>query len=133
MSLSPGTTFGAFEISGLLGVGGMGEVYRARDTKLGREVAIKVLPEVFAKDKDRLARFEREARLLAQLNHKTGTTTISSPKQVAVRIFATHDCRALRSSRRRRCPHRRSTGFRGFRVGWSLRSNRGQVEQPNAR
>ena len=69
MTLSPGTTLGSFEISDLLGVGGMGEVYRARDTKLGREVAIKVLPEVFAKDKGRLARFEREAKLLAALDH----------------------------------------------------------------
>ena len=69
MTLSNGTRLGSFEISGLLGVGGMGEVYRAKDTKLGREVAIKVLPEVFAKDKDRLARFEREAKLLASLDH----------------------------------------------------------------
>ena len=69
MALNPGTTLGSFEISGLLGVGGMGEVYRARDTKLGREVAIKVLPEVFAKDEGRLARFEREAKLLAALDH----------------------------------------------------------------
>ena len=69
MTLSPGTTLGAFEIGSLLGVGGMGEVYRARDTKLGREVAIKVLPEAFSKDKDRLSRFEREAKLLAALDH----------------------------------------------------------------
>ena len=69
MALNPGTTLGSFEISGLLGVGGMGEVYRARDAKLGREVAIKVLPEAFAKDEDRLARFEREAKLLAALDH----------------------------------------------------------------
>jgi serine/threonine-protein kinase len=69
MSISPGTSLGSFEISGLLGVGGMGEVWRARDSKLGREVAIKVLPEVFAKDKDRLARFEREAKTLASLDH----------------------------------------------------------------
>ena len=69
MALNSGTRIGAFEITGLLGSGGMGEVYRARDTTLGREVAIKVLPEAFALDPNRLARFEREAQLLASLNH----------------------------------------------------------------
>ena len=69
MTLASGSRLGSYEISSLLGVGGMGEVYRARDTKLGREVAIKVLPQVFAENKERLARFEREARLLASLNH----------------------------------------------------------------
>ena len=69
MALTPGTRLGVFEITGLLGKGGMGEVYRARDSKLGREVAIKVLPEDFAKDPDRLARFEREAQMLAALDH----------------------------------------------------------------
>ena len=69
MAVSPGTQLGSYEILSHLGSGGMGEVYRARDTKLGREVAIKVLPEAFAKDPERLARFEREARLLASLNH----------------------------------------------------------------
>ena len=64
-----GRTIGAYQLQGLLGAGGMGEVYRARDTKLGRDVAIKVLPEVFTTDPQRLARFEREARLLAALNH----------------------------------------------------------------
>ena len=63
------TKLGHYEISTLLGKRGMGEVWRARDTKLGREVAIKTLPEEFAKDADRLARFEREAKLLASLNH----------------------------------------------------------------
>ena len=63
------TKLGHYEISTLLGKGGMGEVWRAKDTKLGREVAIKTLPEEFAKDADRLARFEREAKLLASLNH----------------------------------------------------------------
>jgi eukaryotic-like serine/threonine-protein kinase len=64
-----GRQLGAYRVDSLLGAGGMGEVYRARDTKLGREVAMKVLPPVFASDANRLARFEREARLLATLNH----------------------------------------------------------------
>src|SRR5438093_9986584 len=69
MSLSPGTRLGPYEILAPLGAGGMGEVYRARDPRLGREVAIKVLPDALALDAERLARFEREARLLAALNH----------------------------------------------------------------
>jgi len=69
MRLSPGTQLDRYEIVESIGAGGMGEVYRARDTKLGRDVAIKVLPEEFSQDKERLDRFEREARLLAQLNH----------------------------------------------------------------
>jgi Tol biopolymer transport system component len=67
--LNPGERLGHYEIRGLLGVGGMGEVYRAADQRLGREVAIKVLPHRVADDPDRLARFEREARMLASLNH----------------------------------------------------------------
>ncbi len=69
MSLPPGTRLGPYEILSPLGAGGMGEVYRATDTKLQREVAIKVLPGDFTKDRERLARFEREAQLLAQLHH----------------------------------------------------------------
>ena len=69
MALNPGTKLGAYEILSTLGSGGMGDVYRARDTKLGREVAVKVLPESLARDPERVARFEREARLLASLNH----------------------------------------------------------------
>ena len=69
MALSPGTRIGVYEVVGSLGAGGMGEVYRARDTRLGRDVALKILPPVFVSDPDRLARFEREARLLASLNH----------------------------------------------------------------
>ena len=69
MPLTPGTMLHTHEILAAIGAGGMGEVYRARDTKLGRDVAIKVLPEAFSQDKERLARFEREARLLASLNH----------------------------------------------------------------
>jgi eukaryotic-like serine/threonine-protein kinase len=68
-SILTGRRLGAYEILGVVGIGGMGAVYRARDTRLGREVAIKVLPRVFSTDPDRRARFEREARLLAALNH----------------------------------------------------------------
>jgi eukaryotic-like serine/threonine-protein kinase len=69
MSLSPGTKFGPYEILAPLGVGGMGEVYRARDTRLGRDVAIKILPESFSDGGDRLRRFEQEAQAVAALNH----------------------------------------------------------------
>ena len=69
MALAPGARIGGYEIISPLGVGGMGEVYRARDTQLRREVAVKVLPEAVSHDGDRLARFQREAELLAALNH----------------------------------------------------------------
>ncbi len=69
MSFAPGTRFGAYEITELIGAGGMGEVYRARDSKLGRDVALKVLPETNRLDPESVQRFEREARLLASLNH----------------------------------------------------------------
>jgi serine/threonine protein kinase len=69
MALATGTRLASYEILSPLGAGGMGEVYRARDTKLGRDVAIKVLPAEFAQDADRMARFAREAQVLASLNH----------------------------------------------------------------
>src|SRR5688572_10908328 len=69
MSLAPGTRFGSYEVAGQIGVGGMGEGYRARDIKLARDVALKVLPDSLATDPDRLARFQREAHVLASLNH----------------------------------------------------------------
>jgi eukaryotic-like serine/threonine-protein kinase len=69
VTLTAGTRLGSYEVLNLLGAGGMGEVYRARDTKLGRDVALKVLPEAFTLDADRLARFKREAQVLASLNH----------------------------------------------------------------
>ena len=68
-AVTPGSRLGSYDILSAIGKGGMGEVWKARDTKLGREVAIKTLPEEFARDGDRLARFEREAKLLASLNH----------------------------------------------------------------
>ena len=69
MAVSPGKQLGSYEVLSHLGSGGMGDVYLARDTKLGREVAIKVLPDAFAQNPERLARFKREAKLLASLNH----------------------------------------------------------------
>lgn len=69
MPLTPGTRLGRYEITAAIGAGGMGEVFRARDTKLNRDVAIKVLPAAFADDPERLARFTREAQTLASLNH----------------------------------------------------------------
>ncbi len=69
MTLSAGTSLGHYEVVASLGAGGMGVVYLAHDPKLDRDVAIKVLPEVFARDRERLLRFEREAKLLASLNH----------------------------------------------------------------
>jgi serine/threonine protein kinase len=82
MTLGPGTKLGPYEIAGAIGAGGMGEVYRARDTRLGREVAIKVLPASFASDPERLRRFEQEARAVAALNH---------PNILAIHDIGTHD------------------------------------------
>ena len=87
MPLSAGTRLGAYEIAAAIGAGGMGEVYRARDTKLNRDVAIKVLLPAVADDPDRLARFSREAQVLASLNH---------PNIAAIyRLEDTGDVRAL--------------------------------------
>jgi eukaryotic-like serine/threonine-protein kinase len=88
-----GQTLARCRITFAIGAGGMGEVYRATDTKLGREVAIKRLPEAFASDPARLARFEREARLLASLNHPSiahlyGLETASLPDGTSVRLIA---------------------------------------------
>src|SRR5262249_31928167 len=69
MSVNVGTRLGSLEITAVLGKGGMGEVYRARDTKLKRDVAIKILPDEFSRDADRVSRFQREAEVLASLNH----------------------------------------------------------------
>ena len=77
MTLVAGTKFGPYEIQSPLGAGGMGEVYRATDTKLGRDVALKVLPGEMAQDPERLARFRREAKALAQLDHPNIVTIYS--------------------------------------------------------
>src|ERR1700719_1666476 len=82
MTLRSGTRLGPYEIQSPLGAGGMGEVYRARDTRLERDVAIKVLPEALADDADRLRRFEQEARTIAALNH---------PNILGIHDIGTHD------------------------------------------
>ena len=86
MPLRPGTILGPYEVTAKIGEGGMGEVYQARDTKLDRDVALKVLPEAFTPDPDRLARFEREAKVFASLNH-TNIGHISGASGVASRVF----------------------------------------------
>ena len=78
MTLAAGAKLGPYEITGAIGAGGMGEVYRARDAKLGRDVALKVLPEAFARDAERMARFQREAKVLASLNHPNIATILRS-------------------------------------------------------
>src|SRR6266446_1978233 len=82
MTLAAGTKLGRYEIRSKIGEGGMGEVYRARDTKLNRDVAIKVLPAAFSQDEDRLRRFEQEAQAASALNH---------PNILAVYDVGTHD------------------------------------------
>ena len=69
MALQVGSRLGHYDVTALVGEGGMGQVYRATDTQLGRDVALKTLPDAFAADPDRLARFQREAQVLASLNH----------------------------------------------------------------
>src|SRR5512143_4266838 len=82
MSLAPGTKLGRYDIRSKIGAGGMGEVYRARDEKLNRDVAIKVLPSTLSQDEDRLRRFEQEAQAAGALNH---------PNILAVYDVGTHD------------------------------------------
>ncbi len=78
MALSPGTRLGPYDVTALIGQGGMGEVYRAHDTKLGRDVALKVLPDVFADDPERLARFQREAKVLTERRFPSPPTTTAT-------------------------------------------------------
>src|SRR5213596_2379244 len=87
MPLTPGTRLGSYDIVAPLGAGGMGEVYRAKDLRLGREVALKVLPADVASHADRLARFEREARTVAGLNHPNIITLFSIEEDAGVRFL----------------------------------------------
>ena len=85
MSLSVGSRLGLYDVTALIGEGGMGQVYRATDTKLNRQVALKILPEAFATDPDRLARFEREAKVLASLmpsQHRPRLVWTMAPREL---------------------------------------------------
>ncbi|TDI27277.1 MAG: hypothetical protein E2P06_00895 [Acidobacteria bacterium] len=105
MSLSTGTRLGHYDVTSLLGEGGMGQVWQATDTQLNRQVALKILPDAFAADPDRLARFEREAKVLASLNHpniatiygieESESTRAHGPSQRAGLALALHDARAV--------------------------------------
>src|ERR1700686_3328185 len=99
MSITSGTKLGPYEILALLGAGGMGEVYRARDTRLGRDVALKILPDSFARDGDRLRRFEQEARAVAALNH---------PNILAVFDIGTHNQSQLSEGQQKEGLHNNS-------------------------
>src|SRR5512141_2389805 len=98
MTLSVGTRLGPYEIVSPLGAGGMGEVYRARDPRLGREVALKVLPEEVSLDKERLSRFEQEARSASALNHPNIITIheIGQAEQVSYIAMELVEGRTLR-------------------------------------
>jgi serine/threonine protein kinase len=87
MAIAPGQQFGSYEILSLLGKGGMGEVYRARDSKLNREVAIKILPEEFTTDPDRVTRFHREAQSVAALNHPNIATIYEFAQSQSTRFL----------------------------------------------
>src|SRR5262245_56668139 len=88
MTIAPGTRLGQYEIVAPLGAGGMGQVYRAKDTKLHRDVAIKILPQAFADQPDRVIRFEREAQLLAALNHPNIAQIYGTEESAGVRALA---------------------------------------------
>src|SRR5437867_5356047 len=88
MPLAAGSKFGVYSILGPLGSGGMGEVYRARDTRLGREVALKSLPPEMAQDPDRISRFEKEARLASALNHPNIVTVYDIGKSDSISYIA---------------------------------------------
>jgi Tol biopolymer transport system component len=95
LALAPGTRIGVYEVIAPIGEGGMGQVYRARDTTLGRQVAIKILPDAFAADLDRLARFEREAQTLASLNHPHIAAIYGFEKSVPSDVSGQAGCHAL--------------------------------------
>jgi len=126
MALTTGTRLGPYEILDKLGAGGMGEVYRARDSKLGRDVAIKVLPEALARDPERLARFRREATLLAFLNHSHIASIYgledSGPRHALVMELAEGPTLADRLAQGP-IPWTKRCACRGHQQSWKLSGN----------
>src|SRR5262245_33211778 len=116
MTLAPGARLGAYDIIALLGAGGMGEVYRARDTTLNRDVALKILPDRVAADPDRLARFTREAQTLAALNHPNVAHIYGLDKRDAVSLIVMElvDGESLAARLKARAPDAGAVGTRGF-------------------
>ena len=142
MALATGTKLGSYEVVAQIGAGGMGEVYQAHDTKLGRDVAIKVLPEAFAHDPERLSRFQREAKMLASLNHPN-IATIHGLEQSGGTSYLVMELvpgetlqervRARRGSSHRRSAHHceadsRSTRSRARKRNHSPRSETSECE-----
>ena len=99
MAIQSGTHVGPYEILSAIGAGGMGEVYRARDTKLGRDVPIKAVPEAFARDAERMARFQREAKVLASLNHPNIATICGLEESDGTRALVTQLVERLRKNK----------------------------------
>src|SRR4029434_6471360 len=116
MSLTPGVRVGPYEVTAQIGAGGMGEVCRARDTKLNREVALKVLPIAFASDPDRMSRFQREAQLLAALNHPNIAAIYGLDDAGATRFIVMElvEGQSLDAPLKPRAPLDSSDGTRGF-------------------
>ena len=118
-----GRALGGYQLQALLGAGGMGEVYRAHDTKLGRDVAIKILPRAFTSDPDRLARFEREARMLAALNHPHIGAIYGVEEADGVRVLVLELVEGetlADSSRTRRAPARDGLGTAARPRRWRI-------------
>ena len=116
-----GESLGGYRLDALLGAGGMGEVYRSHDAELGRDVAIKILPTAFTRHPDRLARFEREARMLAALNHPNICAIYGFEEADEVRFLVSSSSRASRSHSAREWTvgTRRVADFRSHRSGLS--------------
>ena len=141
MTITPGQRLGNYEVLSLIGKGGMGEVYRARDTQLQRDVALKLLPDVFASDPERLARFQREAQVLAALNHPNiaqiyGLEGAGASRCIVMELARNceTDCRSAGSrARERHHPPRSKTRQRQDHTRWESQSPRFRTGQAATR